>query len=309
MKKIVYILALLLFLVTLHSCIESIPVPVVEVDEKLRFESDISTTKGFSAKITTSTGLDDIDAVVYPEDIYVQVSWGTEDDAFEMPYYESCSCYQNLSEKAYPGRTYKLIAEPTNNNDIFEDIRSNMRIPNSTSIDTLEGIRMTSTDGVTTVFSMLNLANHSNNYYHILPFRKETEIVIDGNDEEQEVYTGNIEYLELIRNENDNLYLEQLYHQVGFLADFKGESTSDNPLVFQLLSNDILDYKNEAFTKIFFEVRTLTESYYEYEKYLSRKLASHTNGEVTVPISYSNIINGLGYFGGYSVVQDSIDLQ
>lgn len=306
MKTHIYILVLIVSIFSLQSCVDSIPIPLDDVDVKLRFESDISSNKGFSARITTSTGLTAITEIEYPKDLYVQVHWDIEDDSFIMSYVETCECYQNLSEKAFTGRNYELeVSSPYN--DLYENVFSKMFLPPEAKIAYLQSIRKIKNDGSTSLTSTLDLSSETNSgdYYHILPYRKITEIIEQGG-EELEIYTGEIEYLDLIDFDNNNLYLESLYCKPGFLVDFNEEDISSNPLNLLLYTETVIDYQNEALTKVFYEVRSVTESYYRYELYQSRKLASLEDGTVEAPISYSNIIAGLGYFGGYNSVTDSI---
>ena len=310
MKKHFNILAIIILFLSLQSCVDTIPLPENDVDAKLRFESDISTKDGFAAKITTSAGFSDFTAIGFPKDLDVQVAWGTQDDAFQMIYSENCECYQNTLEKPVPGLLYKLEVKTIADEDVYEDITASMRLPISNNLDSIDAIRNVSIDNISSVVASLWLENGNNKsqYYHILPYRKETVIIEQGG-ERLEVYTGEKEYLELINHNNNNLYLEDLFHQPGFVVDYEGQDISENQLQLELLSAADIDYENEAFTKIFFEIRSVTESYFRYELYLSRKLESQLVGEVGEAIVYSNIIDGLGYFGGYSTSQDSTLLK
>jgi len=311
LKKHFYILAIAISIISLQSCVDSIPVPIEEVDAKLKFESKIGAFRGgFSAKISTTTGFSDIDAISHPEDVDVRITWVgavSVDDFVQLYFDETCECYTNTEEKPDPSFRYILNAYIPNS-DIYEPIKAYMKIPNVNRIESVEAIRDT-TDGITSLTSTLQLKESVNQYYHIIPYRRGTDIVINSDGEEEEVYNDYREYLDFVDSENHELHFEQLHNQPGFLVDFGQQTESENPLSLSLISSDIIDYESEAFTKIFYEIRSVTESYYEYEKYLSRELKRIEIGVGDPPIAYSNIIDGLGYFGGYSVVQDSIPVQ
>ncbi len=310
MKKQFYILACALITISLQSCVDSIPIPNEEVDAKLVFESDISDTKGFSARITTSTGFDDIDAIGHPEDITVKIRKANQDAAFELFYEKDCNCYTNSVELPSPGLPYKLEAFKEDS-EIFEPIQSNMSVPSRTILSEMEAIKEVEDDGSTLIESEISLKKVSTtgNFFHVIPFRKETILVENTDGEEEEVFTGRIDYLDLETYNNHNLYLEQNHNGPGFFVDFQGEDVGSNALNILLHTEEVIDYENEAFTRVYFEVRSVTESYYYYERYLSNKLDSQQDGIVEAPISYSNIVNGLGYFGGYTTSMDSVLVQ
>lgn len=300
----------------MQSCVDSIPIPNQEVDAKIVFESDISSSKGFSAKISTSADFEDIDAIGHPEDLFVSIKLGPEDDGFTMFYSEDCQCYQDLLRKPKLNQLYILEAYKEGS-DIYEPISATMKLPVSSAVAEMEAIRSTQLDGSTSLQAKLSLEGQANtgNFFHIIPYRKVTEIFINSDNEEEERYVYNnngtheIEYLELKDFDNNNLYLEPHYTKPGFLVDFKNEEVSSNPLNLLLHTDTVLDYEKEALTKLFFEVRSVTESYYRYEVYQSRKLSSLEDGIVEAPIIFSNIANGLGYFGGYSTTIDSVLVQ
>ena len=308
LKKNIYTLTLsLLALVSMQSCVDSIPIPVEDVNAMLVFESDINNSNGFSAKISTSTGLTDVTATSFPTDLNVDVSYGDE-DAFDLDYSMGCKCYRS-DTKPISGVQYKVNASsPTNKN--YQDIEAKMVFPVKTQLAELKAVRNIETDGITTLDVNVTLdgKSHSSNYYHIIPYRKVTEIVIIGG-EEHERYTGDRKYLDLVDFDNNNLYIESHHNRPGFLVDFNDEDLLSNTLNLVLYTPEVIDYENEAFTKIFFEVRSVTESYYKYEIYQSRKIQSLEGGIVEAPISYGNITNGLGYFGGYTTSLDSMFVE
>lgn len=313
LKNQLYILVCALFVLSMQACVDSIPIPNQEVDAKLVFESDISVSKGFTAKITTSADFSDIEAIGHPEDLFVSVKLGPEDDGFTLFYFDECECYADFNRKPVPNQLYILDAYKEDS-DIYEPISSTMRLPSNSKVAEMEAIRSTDLDGSTQIQASLRLDDKANtgNFFHILPYRKVTEIFLNSDNEEEERYVYNdngvheVEYLELKDFDNNNLYLEPHYTKPGFLVDFKDENVSENPLNLLLHTSTVIDYENQALTKLFFEVRSVTESYYRYELYQSRKLSSLEDGIVEAPISYTNIANGLGYFGGFSTSMDSV---
>ena len=311
LKRNIYILVFsVLSVISMQSCVDSIPIPVPNVNTMLVFESDINPSNGFNARITTSASLADVTAITYPTDLDVVVSTITE-DVFELFYEEECQCYRNETVKPKNGLRYDVVATSPNN-EIYKDIKSSMVFPYTTKSLELNAIRHLEPEGTTTLDATITLDGNSNssNYYHILPYRKITEIkIVD--QEEEEIYTGEIEYLDLVGSDNNNIHIESLYSMPGFLVEFYEEDISLNTLNLRLYTSTVINYETEAFTKVFYEVRSGTEHFYENEKYLSRKLASIQNGgAVYEPIKpKGNIINGLGYFGGYNTTIDSISVQ
>ena len=309
MKTDIYFIALsAIFVIFLQSCVDIITRQEQNVNAMLVFESDINSASGFNAIISTSAGLADVTATSLPTDLDVVVIPITE-DVFELFYDEDCVCYRNDVVIPKPGVLYDLkVSSP--NNEIYGDIAGRMQFPYVTKSSELKALRQIKSDGSTTLYVRITLEGEStsSNYYHILPYRKITEIVVV-DQEEEERYTGEIEYLDLVDFDNNNLYIEVDFYKSGFLVDFNEENISSNTLNLILNTHTVIDYETEAFTKLFFEVRSVTESYYKYEIYQSRKFEGLEAGNVQPPISYGNITNGLGYFGGYNSSTDSISVQ
>lgn len=293
----------------MQSCVDSLPIPTSETTAKIVFQSDISTSEKFRAKISTSTGLDQFHEFTHPEDLDVRITWNT-DEFVKLIYQKSCNCYESSFEKPISGRLYNLDAYVIDN-ELYDDIFAQMMIPRTTTVDTFRGTLSTIADKKYMVQSQLTLdtQNKPNQFYHIIPYRKVTESYLDQLGNVQYKFTGEIEYLELFDFHNNEIYLEELYNQPGFLVDFNEQVPSAYALRLDLLHVADIELSGEGFEKIYFEIRTVTESYYRYNLYQSRKLNSFEHGNVEPPISFTNIKGGLGYFGGYSVVQDSFLLQ
>ena len=295
----------------MQSCVDSIPLPAQKIDAMLVFESEINPSVGFKAMISTSADLTDVSVISHPENLLVEIRYGTAEEGFELVYDEGCECYKD-DEKPVAGIGYRLSASSPS--DLrYEEITSSMVFPNTESPIDLEAHRKIESDGTTSVDASITISGESNssNYFHIIPYRKNTEIKIVGQ-EEVEVYVGGIEYLDLVdfNSDNININIESHFSKPGFLVGFfEDDDISSNPLNLELYAPQVIDYDQEAFSKVFYEIRTVTESYYEYEVYMSRKLNSLQNGEVSPAISNGNITNGLGYFGGYNSLVDSIVIQ
>lgn len=299
-------------MLSMQSCEDSIPLPDKEVDAKLVFESEINPATGFRAKISTSTGLTNVTSSSIPTDLDVVINT-IDEVVFKMLYEEDCFCYKYEGISPKQGVRYQLKASAPDS-DIYEDITSSMVFPRAIKPLEISAVRNIELDGSTTVNTSITLEinSTSSEYYHILPYRKETRIVLNNDGEEEEMYTGKIFHLDFVDFDNDNLYIENLYNQPGFLVDYNSEDISSTPLNLLLHIPEVINYEgDEEFTKVFYEIRTLTESHYDNVRYLSRKLDVEENGGVVnQPISpKGNIINGLGYFGGYSSVEDSISVQ
>ena len=295
----------LISIISMQSCVDSIPIPAQEVDAMLVFESDIS-PNGFSARISTSADLTDVTATSIPSDLEVTIEYSNE-DVFNLMYNNECLCY-SANVAPISNETYTLRAKSPIN-DIYEDIDARMTFPRVTSASELEAIRKMNDDGTTTLDAMITLdaKQYSGNYYHIIPFRKITEIVIV-DQEQDEVYTGAIEPLDQIDFNNTIIDVESHYHKGGFLVDFKDLDISSTPLNLTLHTSTVIDYETQAFTKVFYEIRSVTEYYYRYELYKSRIYGSQNGFKVDEPISSSNITNGRGYFGSYNSTIDSISV-
>ena len=308
LKTHFYLLAFsLISIVSMQSCVDNIPIPVQEVDAMLVFESNISST-GFNATISTSADLTDVTATSMPTDLQVDFEYG-EEDGFELFYEDDCKCYNNSTETPLDGTRYKVsVKSPLS--EIYEDIEARMTFPYRTKALELEAIRQMNDDGTTSLDAKITIdaKQHSGNYYHIIPFRKITNIEVQDGGEELEVYTKDIEFLDQIDFNNTILDVESHYNKGGFLVDFKDLDISSTPLNLTLHTSTVIDYETQAFTKVFYEIRSVTESYYKYELYQSRIYGSQNGFKVDEPISFSNITNGRGYFGSYNSTIDSISV-
>lgn len=294
----------------LQSCVDSIPIPENLSEAKIVFESEINPTSKFRAHIHTSAGFNDINNFTYPEDVEVNITYQKDiDDIIMLVYKEECQCYENDIVSPLPGVGYVLSAS-VNDNTIYKDIEARMSFPHRPAIDNNIVSLDIADSGQVSIKSKLTLSgNHnSSNYYHIIPYRKVVKKEDDGNGGFELTYTGESEYIDLIDFNNNDVYMESLYDQPGFLLDFNEEVISDYDLNLLLTTTSGLLQEDEIINKVYFEIRSVTESYYRYELYQSRKLASIEDGTVEPPISYNNIKNGLGYFGGYSMVVDSFDI-
>lgn len=307
-KKASVFLTLLVLVLGLQSCVDSIPVPDDNVDAKLVFESDISSSKGFRAFISTSSTFHEQQEFLHPEDIDVRITWNT-DDIIILAYNKDCSCYEAPFESPVQGRKYDLQAFVPDE-FVYDDIQAHMTFPRKGVLYEAEGQRLQENHSIAEANISFGLqTSGSHQYYHILPYRKHTVKSVDNQGNIQLTYTGEKEYLDLVDFNNPDIYMENLYHMDGFMLDLQGQSGNGLKAQATLEGTSIVDWENESFEKIFFEVRTVTESYYRYHLYQSRKLESLEYSNVEPPISYSNVIGGIGFFGGYSVSSDSITIQ
>ncbi len=297
LKRTIYLLAFtFLTIISSQSCVDSIPIPTPEVGAMLVFESDINRTTGFSAKISTSANLNDVSTISYPTDLLVEIETDDFENDFVLDYHQSCMCYRDTRS---PQAAERYIVRASSPKTDIESIESRMVFPVVTSALDLTVSREVELDNSTTVKTNITLekTGSSSNYFHIVPYRK-----IDG--------TSNIEYLELIDFDNGSIEIMSHYYKPGFLVNFNDENISLNTLNLTLHTSTIIDYSSvDAFPEVFFEIRSVTESYFEYERFMSNTIEGEQGGIVEQPTYSGNIINGLGYFGGYNSTTESATFE
>jgi len=135
---------------------------------------------------------------------------------------------------------------------------------------------------------------NENTFFHLIPYIR---IPDDPNNE-----TEALEIVNILAQENASFLLS---HIDGMLID-QTKLTNDNILTLDLRTNSPFDMEEIENSFIYFELRTVTDDYYNFHVSLSRQKDSNS-GPFTLPVTtYTNINNGYGLFAAFSTHLDSV---
>lgn len=221
----------------------------------------------------------------------------------EFRYDKVLGKYKNIDFRPKEGQLYDLhidVADPD-----VSIITSSTRIPyasKASNINILNAFEVQSENGKTLqqyeVTLKLEPLINTSTYYHLIPY-----IITDKN-----AFPPIQENLEFVRiNEGSNAsFLTS--HIDGILID-EELLNNDNDLTFEVRTKSEFSLGGTSGSYLYFELRTVTEDYYNFHVSLSRQKESN-KGPFTLPVTtFSNIENGYGLFGAYSTVLDSFQIE
>ncbi|MFK7937419.1 MAG: DUF4249 family protein, partial [Saprospiraceae bacterium] len=137
------------------------------------------------------------------------------------------------------------------------------------------------------------------NQYHLL-LRQQKFVMAEGDGRPTEM---NAEQPRIIAIEQASADLEN-YHRGGFL--FTDSDVNGQTLNFRFKLQTTTSSGSEHLGKLFIELRSTSEDYHLYNQSISDAFQSSGEPVDQPVIIYTNVENGYGVFGGYSVVSDSL---
>lgn len=297
---------------TAVACVDVIPVTDDEVKPKLILESDINST--FRMYVSTSANLADVTTISYPKDADIFITTTDDTDiSYTLVYKEECKCYEpaNSDDKPKKKTGYVVTAYIEDKIEYIDTAVGYMFVPNTAVFDEAEVHTMDDVHEMKSVKAKIRIdkRNPGSDFYKVKPYRYELEKYVDSTDEIQYKRTGKVSYLDLHQSHApSDVYLEQLYDEAGFFVDASNIDSNIKELEFDLVLPEEFDSESDKFTKLYFELTTMEESMYRYQLYKNRE-KSALDGHVEPVISYTNVINGYGFFGSYTTHIDSFVVQ
>ena len=196
--------------------------------------------------------------------------------------------------------------------DFFADVKiegipvlhATTRIPYASRIENIELIDRSpyiSEQGTVLEQFQINILveplKNVNTYYHLIPM-----IASSGQPIEE---AENLNVSSVTNGENATFILS---HRDGILID-ETKLNSDNNLTLNLRTKSPFETGGTNESSLYFELRTVTEAYYNYHVSLSRQNDSNS-GPFTLPVTtFTNIENGYGLFASFSTNLDSLQIE
>ncbi len=275
------------------SCVDNIPVSDNGAEQKLYLQCEVSPDNDIKA-IVSRTGVlsgnqlpqDDKEAFVMLKDL----SNGLE---IEMVYDLDIERYQVKGVQVEEGQVFRLSVE----SEDLPAIEAGAVVPFRTEL--VETAAIVNQNEVTLNMTIDDL--DEGRYYHIIP-RANVYSTLNGVDF---AYTG--DYIHLNLDESSSMVsFHDLYHLDGFLVD-KDLLTSNNinstlDLGSVLGSSQRVEYIN-------YDLRTVNEAYYMFHLSISKQLKAADSPVSNPVVQYTNVDNGLGYFGAFTSNVDSVLVQ
>lgn len=268
------------------------------------FQLHLSTTRPID---NTQSSFD-----LYPADASIQLFENgnyVDDFVFQPdPFPASLTPFYSLNKKPDPEAEYSIVATLPGLPDITakNNIPSPVNIDNFVFIDTFGRSAPDNQDVINYRFDTrleMNTRNLSTGYLHLKAWRYSIFY-------EYDYYTGDSTKISFYEPLDFNLPSElqkiDVLHEDGSIVDINRISQSDGIDI----SFSFLFFRGfEVESPIYLEVRHVSEDYFLFHKTVSeQEVSSFRESFLTTQsvLVHSNIEDGLGYFGGYSVQVDSV---
>jgi hypothetical protein len=297
-------LILLLIIATLSSCIKEYTPENNFSEQKLVAIAEIEANE-FAIINLSSTFSSTIPELDIDHDItrisIINYEFGKPNPE-EYRYDKDLESYENLTFKPKEGQIYDLEIDVAIEG--IPMIRSTTRVPHASNfqdVALLNSANYTNEQGESRtqieVTLLLEPLKNVNTYYHIVPY-----ILKNVNNT---VVKEAMEIASISKGENASFILS---HRDGMLID-ETKMNNDNDLTFKINSKSPFQIGGTKDTFVYFELRTVTEAYYNFHISLSRQKDSNA-GPFTLPVTtYTNIENGYGLFASFSSSLDSLLIE
>ena len=289
---------------SLSSCIKEYTPEYNSSDQKLVAVAEIEANEFglINLSSTFSSSLPEID--IDHETSLINIINYESGRAFpeEYRYDKDLESYKNVDFKPKEGQVYDLIVDI--GNPSIDIIKATTIVPYSTKIRDIQllninteidenGLELKQFEIMLLVEPLKNVKT----YYHIIPYLYKN----DNSNSEKEM----LDLVSISSGENASFPLS---HRDGILID-QTKLSSDNDLTFKLRTKSTLDLGGIKDSFIYFELRTVTEAYYNFHISLSRQKDSNA-GPFTLPVTtFTNIENGYGLFASFSTSLDSVLIE
>lgn len=278
--------------------------PVVVNDSALVLESEMSPTSQVRVDLRT-TQIQNI-GVEYPKDADIFLSGtGLGNSELGFSYDESKGNYflRSSSFRVEEGGEYQIRANVPNST--YKTLLAETTVPHKVNVKNVKIInQQVQTSGHYKSYTYeaeieLN-ENNDNRFYHIIPS-------YSINDASTHSPTG-IPKIFQVRDVLDNVTaVYALYNEDGLLID--SEKLSSNTFRIKVSTLDPINTLTQEVGNLNIELRGVNESYYKYyEKKSQQSEVDNSPFGTPVPV-FTNIENGLGFFGAYTTTSKSFPLD
>lgn len=285
----------------MSSCVER---EVLEFNDSIVFlVSEVNPDK--RVELTLHTNQITNQGVIYPQDAKLSLS-GTGLDGGKLGFTfierENKYLLRNPSFRVQKGGEYVIEAEIPSLG--FTDIVGTTTIPNEVKIANIEvkTDEVTSGELVDYFFNItVNLEQDSGSkYLHILPKYEQ----IDASSHRPSGIKENLQIIEFTESASA---LRDLFNEDGILVN-RDNLTNESFQVRLSTTNLVRKVSGDGPGMVHFEVRSVNEEYYKYHNARSGQSQCASSNLSSCPSDYTNIINGLGVFSGYSTTHQSFSL-
>jgi hypothetical protein len=288
--NLIMILSILFF----TSCEEDLQV-LSQNKDKIVFECELKAYQQIVAKAYLVNDFNEIDRSKIADDLTIRMTTGIDEEISFT--YDSENNYYFVNKSLHvpiPGRSYK-VSILNNENNI--STTSNTTLKDGGSISGVLSRQVSQvvyengkgrTFQVTATFN----SNQNDHYIRLQAYRR--------------AKNGKLELLKFDGNDEEPLAFHTSEIDGCILADLSRVDKNKFTLNFStfgpIKNSEILD-------KVIFVTETISEPAYRYSLSKSKQYNAFNNGSYIPVVSYSNMINGYGFFGSSSAKLDSIEFN
>ncbi len=283
----------------LSACVDTYTPDIDLLRPRLDISGELTTDNYVSVHISTSFG--DQTMPITP-DSHGEVSAEINDS--RLNYESSTGMFVNQFTFPKPGDMFELKVELTDSD--IPAIYSSVTIPypgqiQYTKVISEEEVPIDENYSHFHLEIEMALANppDAHTFYHILPKQ-----MPDGHAKP----VGDLEAFVIDRILTGANAGFKINHKDGILVDISklGEG---NVLSFTMDTKTPVDKRVEIFTRFMMQLNTVSSEYYNYHKAIDKQLDSNDSPIKQPAVTYTNIENGYGLFGGVSVVRDTVQIR
>ena len=291
----------ILSMLFLHSCVEDADIVIEGADSKIYFYCEFEQQEMMAFRYSTATGLSDLLAPVNPTltsefDFII-----TEDANVIDPIFRYNAITENFESPASSinskaGSSYS-ISTSLKDYPQLKDISATTYVPTAKPFSSLEVMELNKIGqefGTHLKMKVRFSPDVDHRYYEVEAFTKYDD---NGILREEPID------LELTRRYEGILAME---HRNSLLIDTKFNKGQYVTTVIDAdISQAFLDFSEH----IYFRLKTVTSAHYLFHENFAKRQEAHTAPLSEPVIYYTNIVDGLGLFSGYSTVIDSVSFK
>ena len=303
-----YILSIsIIFCLLLSSCVDKIALPDTTDPAMIHIECELSPPFHIKAHVSTTGDLNGKYLPYYPEDAELRL-FSQIDEEFIFKYNPDKKYYEVLNGRLRAGFSYTVSAK-LKDTTISTAYASNV-IPKVVDVDSIDIHSIEeffnadgSKDIYTTIKVYLPEILTEGTFYRMdFYYRIRHEVIENG--QRKFTYDPSLKSTVMETINTGGAAVHPLYHMPGMLID--PSRLDENYFAVTLKSKEPIDEKDLRLSSVHSKLYTLSESYYRYQLASSKQLKIEDKNLIEPVIDYTNIQNGLGYFGSYVIKSDSI---
>ena len=310
-KRIAYLFLLLLFLA---SCRDVVVVEIEPQEEQVVVVSELSPDESIELDLSMTAEIFSGQKAPRPEDATIFLS-GTDlqAEATAFIFSRNSNNYQFRNKAFRPGvgESYTLsISIPGTD---FIDIQATTTIPVPLSLERAMASNQTvlkTEDGLEDILFDIELelsdSDNLDTYVHIVPKRVLSEFNEDTNGEITVTFFAETEPLQVLQILESHNAISELNHRDGVFVDYS--KLNDQTVKLRLSTTSLLDPTKDILQNIEVTVYTLSRELFEYHQNLHKQLINSNSSFSAPTVSFTNIENGIGVFGGMSSSSSHIKL-